>query len=109
MASKLSTNGTEVGVLVSVGGSSVKVSVGGMGVKVNASVGSVSGWINSSVTGTDGACGEAMLQEMEVNINRVNTFSNLFTPYSFFHSMNLISSMSFIGSRVSLSLRPSRL
>jgi hypothetical protein len=87
VAFKLSTVGTAVAVLVSVGGMGVNVSVGGAGVNVNASRVGVSGWTNSSVTGADAGVGvEAILQEMEAKIRIVRNFKNFVNFLSFIGS-----------------------
>ena len=98
-----------VGVLVSVGGMSVNVSVGGgAGVNVGVSDGMAEGVDNVSVAEASILVGvDAGAQAL---IRKMNTPNNLKVFFIYFsHSIYFISSTSFMGSRVSLSLRPSRL
>ena len=108
VASRLSTKGMVVGVLVSVGGMGVNVSVGGAAVNVGISDGMAEGVDNVSVaeagiTVRVEAGAQALIRKMNMPNN-----PEIFFIY-FSHSINFISSMLFMGSRVSLSLRPSRL
>ena len=91
-------------------GTGVDVSVGGAGVGLAVSVGWTVGGTTTVAAGSVGA-EEGRLQAVSRNIKIREVLRKFFIAvyFIFFHSMNFISSMSLDGSRVSLSLRPSRL
>jgi formyltetrahydrofolate synthetase len=97
--------------LVLVGGGGIGVNVA-VGKDVSVADGSAVSGANVEVTEAGKMVGvEAGEQAVNVKINMNMAAMNFFMlcVYSFFHSMNLISSISRVGSRVNLSLRPSRL
>ncbi len=115
VAFRLSTTGMTVLALVG-------VSVGGSGVGVDVSVGCRGAAVEEGAVVDAGAdsfvelgAGGAVVVTGAQAVNKTSRLINNGTIflskgiYALLHSMNLISSMSLIGSRVNLSLRPSRL